>query len=128
MFELLGMIASTVATIGGIAAYLDAVLKEEDQRRILAYIRPKSTAMPDETVSYSDALRSILNIFVSGPHSRFDIFRSLVVILLIFAGTMTFSLCMVILKTGDVDSILPSAFTIKNLTVPYATTFVISLV
>ena len=128
MFELLGLIATTVATIGGIAAYLDAVMGEENQRQILTYIRPELNATSDGVPQYSDALRSVLNIFVSGPHSRFDIFRSLVIILLIFFGTTTFSIYMMFLKTGELDSILPSAFTVRNLSLPYVTTFLVSLV
>lgn len=127
MFELIGLIASTVATIGGVAAYLDAVMDEEHQRRILSYIHPENAATSDDKVNYSDALRSILFVFVSGPHGQFDIFRSLTVILIIFVGTTIFSVSMVLIKTDDLDSLLPTSYTMKNLALPYAIAFAVSL-
>ncbi|PSL20035.1 hypothetical protein [Shimia abyssi] len=106
MLELFGLIATTIATIGGIAAYFDAVMGDDGQKRILSYVVPtKQDNETDENGSqnatYSEALQSILRVYVSGPMGRFDVFRSLVTLLIILVGTSIFSFYMVRHLSGD---------------------------
>ncbi|MEM1088444.1 MAG: hypothetical protein AAGH90_12010 [Pseudomonadota bacterium] len=127
MIDLLGMLALTIATVAAIANYIDSMMEEEDQRLLLRYLRPKPSGETDQSASYQDALRSVLRVFVSGAQNRFDTLRSLVVLQIIMLGTVSLSILIVHYRLGDIDPLIPSAYTAKNLIFPYAVSIVVSV-